>query len=717
MSATPNINPLKIKGNNLAATDAPDANDDINDGYNVGSVWINVTLNKGYICTQSTAGIAIWKEIGAAGSGTNIANADLTFDANHYANLNAKTWELKDGSNSVIKFTPKGNGGAIATNGSSVVNSSFNVKWDGTSNNMFSVSNGNTIIHTLSYEDYTMKRIDGSTDFFSVNRISANATINLHNTAGTKIFRIDSSAVNSFLHSNFLLKASNNSSSTSGFKITDINDVSLLDVKNNGQTTLGNAINNPLVLNYNGTGTYGIGLDFNARNSANAETNFARIIQVATDVTAGSEDGGLWLRTMIGGTLTTSVILDNKELLVDASSFTDNAFRVKDGGLDCLKVTTNKQTYIESGSFNPLVLNVKTAGTNGVGFDFNAYNSSSAEHNFARIVQVATDITAGSEDGQLLLRVSDSGTITTKVAIKTDSTTFSEKGIFNKGIDSISTSTVPSFTAKSDGTTDGYIQLNCTANTHGIKLKSPPHSATASYTLTFPNDTGTSGQVLKTDGNGLLSWGASTSNDTNAIHDNESGEISAITLKANVVNADMLLIEDSAASNAKKRTTISDIKTAVASAGTPGIAQSIHSFEIASTTSSTAIANTVYTVKVIPTVLREVTKMSLFVTNYNVGHVATLGIYNNSGTLLTQGSVSITGLGINTSTLGTAVTLAANTEYYFAIWDDGGVINYASKVLFNINILGRAQSGLASSTLPNSIPGSATDKCFWINAF
>tara|TARA_R110001592_G_C12972466_1_gene733378 strand:- start:332 stop:955 length:624 start_codon:yes stop_codon:yes gene_type:complete len=194
-------------------------------------------------------------------------------------------------------------------------------------------------------------------------------------------------------------------------------------------------------------------------------------------------------------------------------------------------------------------------------------------------------------------------------------------------------------------------------------------------------------------------------------------EISAITAKTSLVNNDILLIEDSADSNNKKKTTIADIKATVGDVGTPGIAQSIHSFELASTTSNTPIANIVYTVKVIPTVLREVTQMSLFVTNYNAGHVATLGIYNNSGTLLTQGSVSITGLGINTTTLGTTVTLAANTEYYFAIWDDGGVINYASKGLYNINILGRAQAGLTSSTLPNSIPGTATDKCFWINAF
>ena len=477
MSATPNINAAKISGlvlNNFSATTIPSVTNDSSAGYSVGSVWINVNTDKAYTCVDATAGAAVWNEAG--GGGSSIYTADDTVAGNRTINLN----------NKVLKFETSTSGGGIGI--------------------------GNSASGALT-TTMTIKPTSAHTKVLNLIKANSNGLATFNNDG-----IIFNSASNSkigteyiSLQGNTLIKGSDNSASTSGFKITDINDVSLLDVKNNGQTTLGNATLNPLVLNYNGTGTYGIGLDFNARNSANAETNFARIIQVATDVTAGSEDGGLWLRTMIGGTLTTSVILDNKELLVDASSFTDNAFRVKDGGLDCLKVTTNKQTYIESGSFNPLVLNVKTAGTNGVGFDFNAYNSSSAETNFARIVQVATDVTAGSEDGQLLLRVSDSGTITTKVAIKTDSTTFSEKGIFNKGIDSISTSAVPSFIAKSDGTTDGYIQLNCTANTHGIKLKSPAHSAAQSYTLTFPGTAPVNGQFLKTDASGNLSWGAAGS--------------------------------------------------------------------------------------------------------------------------------------------------------------------------------------------------------------
>jgi len=69
----------------------------------------------------------------------------------------------------------------------------------------------------------------------------------------------------------------------------------------------------------------------------------------------------------------------------------------------------------------------------------------------------------------------------------------------------------PQFTgipvATGDGvSTDGQIQLNCSQNTHGVKIKSPPHSAAASYTLTLPDTTGTTGEFLKTDGSGALSW-------------------------------------------------------------------------------------------------------------------------------------------------------------------------------------------------------------------
>ena len=78
-----------------------------------------------------------------------------------------------------------------------------------------------------------------------------------------------------------------------------------------------------------------------------------------------------------------------------------------------------------------------------------------------------------------------------------------ERGMLNL----ISTSSEPGLTVKGDGSSqDGYLQLNCSQNSHGIKLKSPAHSAGASYTLTFPTSVGSSGQVLSTSGSGTLTW-------------------------------------------------------------------------------------------------------------------------------------------------------------------------------------------------------------------
>ena len=48
-------------------------------------------------------------------------------------------------------------------------------------------------------------------------------------------------------------------------------------------------------------------------------------------------------------------------------------------------------------------------------------------------------------------------------------------------------------------TNPGTIQLNCESNSHGIKLQSPPHSSSQSYTLKFPTGNVTADRFLKVD--------------------------------------------------------------------------------------------------------------------------------------------------------------------------------------------------------------------------
>jgi len=51
----------------------------------------------------------------------------------------------------------------------------------------------------------------------------------------------------------------------------------------------------------------------------------------------------------------------------------------------------------------------------------------------------------------------------------------------------------------------GILQLNCEENSHGVKIKGPPHSAAQDYTLTLPSSI-TNDYYLKTDGSGNLSF-------------------------------------------------------------------------------------------------------------------------------------------------------------------------------------------------------------------
>jgi len=50
--------------------------------------------------------------------------------------------------------------------------------------------------------------------------------------------------------------------------------------------------------------------------------------------------------------------------------------------------------------------------------------------------------------------------------------------------------------------------LNCSQNSHGVSIQAPPHSAGQSYNLILPQNVGTNGQVLATNGNNTnqLSW-------------------------------------------------------------------------------------------------------------------------------------------------------------------------------------------------------------------
>ena len=89
-----------------------------------------------------------------------------------------------------------------------------------------------------------------------------------------------------------------------------------------------------------------------------------------------------------------------------------------------------------------------------------------------------------------------------------ETSTVPDSFITKNKLNLISTSSSAGLEVKGDGSSqDGYLQLNCSQNSHGVKIKSPPHSAGQSYTLTLPSSI-SADTFLKTDSSGNLSFAA-----------------------------------------------------------------------------------------------------------------------------------------------------------------------------------------------------------------
>ena len=105
----------------------------------------------------------------------------------------------------------------------------------------------------------------------------------------------------------------------------------------------------------------------------------------------------------------------------------------------------------------------------------------------------------------------------------------SDATVTNAKTNFVSTSSAAGLQIKGDGTTDGTLQLNCSQNSHGVKIKSPAHSASASYTLTLPTTDGSADEFLKTDGSGVLSWASAGGANTPTFLARKSGDQTGIS--------------------------------------------------------------------------------------------------------------------------------------------------------------------------------------------
>ena len=63
------------RGRNHFTTSDPTVNDDLDEGYEINSQWVNTTDDAVFICTDTTNGAAVWKELATTDSLVNRVNA------------------------------------------------------------------------------------------------------------------------------------------------------------------------------------------------------------------------------------------------------------------------------------------------------------------------------------------------------------------------------------------------------------------------------------------------------------------------------------------------------------------------------------------------------------------------------------------------------------------------------------------------------------------
>ena len=262
--------------------------------------------------------------VAASASADNIATADLTFDAAHTADINGYGWQLKDstGANRILLDFQQGFGSThgIGYGGAAIANQHTFYNIGGT-NQLCSFSNLNGLKLTGDNGDYLnfgsagfLLTVKPSTSYGALIGVYPDVTLRAKHSSYGIIFDtnnyvsfkkntvqhslIDSSSrwilkgsavIGSekiSLQDDTLIKGSDNSVNTSGFKVTDINDNSLLEVKNSGRfATNGSNVNSAFNVAYDGTSnnSFTVGVGNIIQHALNAQSYTIRN-------TAGTQD-------------------------------------------------------------------------------------------------------------------------------------------------------------------------------------------------------------------------------------------------------------------------------------------------------------------------------------------------------------------------------------------------------------------------------------------
>lgn len=127
--------------------------------------------------------------------------------------------------------------------------------------------------------------------------------------------------------------------------------------------------------------------------------------------------------------------------------------------------------------------------------------------NFILVLGDVLSIGTPSDNTISTVKLQDNAVTTAKITDANITTAkIADDAVDKDKVNLISTSSSAGLEVKGDGTTDGYLQLNCSQNSHGVKIKSPAHSASQSYTLTLPATAPATDKILQTDSSGNLSF-------------------------------------------------------------------------------------------------------------------------------------------------------------------------------------------------------------------
>ena len=108
--------------NKTDATSAPTTGDDSGDGYSVGSVWIDVTNDKSYVCVDSTSSAAVWKETSPTSHAINdLSDVDTATSAPTDGEVltwsaSGSQWEPQTGTSPNLWATVTGDSGTTTAN-------------------------------------------------------------------------------------------------------------------------------------------------------------------------------------------------------------------------------------------------------------------------------------------------------------------------------------------------------------------------------------------------------------------------------------------------------------------------------------------------------------------------------------------------------------------------------------------------------------------------